>query len=365
MIQASLAAPILSDSDRWKAVEARDRAADGLFFFGVSTTGVYCRPSCPARRALREHVTFFRTAAEAQRAGLRACKRCRPEDALEPALALCQTVMRTLEQSPARRLSDANLAALGFEPVQVRRVFLAQFGRTFHAYSREWRVARAQVQVGAGRSLSEAGARAGFESESGLRAAFRAVLDATPAQARSRATIEVTRLASPLGPLTVAANREGVCLVEFDLAGAEGSSGQRAQVSLQRVADRLDCIAVAGSNVHLETLSLQLEQWFAGKRKAFDVPIVHAGTAFQIEVWRALASVPFGETWSYGQLARAIGRPNSSRAVGHANSMNPIAILVPCHRVIGTSGKLTGYAAGLDRKRWLLEHERAVLAGTS
>ncbi|MEO6708000.1 MAG: methylated-DNA--[protein]-cysteine S-methyltransferase [Planctomycetota bacterium] len=365
MIQASLAAPSLSDDAMWSAVESRDRRADGLFFFGVSTTGIYCRPSCPARRALREHVSFFSTSEGARRAGLRACRRCRPDDLLLPAFALCQAVMKALEASPARRLTDARLAELGFDPVRVRRAFLAQSGRTFHAHAREWRVALARAQVGAGRSLSEAGARAGFGSESGLRAAFRAVLDVTPAQAPGRATLEVARLASPLGPLTVAANREGVCLVEFDQAGPDASSGERAQDSLHRVSQRLNCVPVAGTNPHLEALRIELEQWFAGKRRQFDVPIVQAGTSFQMQVWRALISVPFGETWSYGRLAREIGRPNSARAVGRANAMNPIAILVPCHRVIGTSGELTGYAAGLDRKRWLLAHEQAAGARAS
>ncbi|HUR26576.1 MAG TPA: methylated-DNA--[protein]-cysteine S-methyltransferase, partial [Planctomycetota bacterium] len=234
------------------------------------------------------------------------------------------------------------------------RAFLAQFGRTFHAHWRASRVLRAREHVGVGRSLSDAGARAGFESESGMRSAFRAVLDATPREARERATVVVTKLASPLGELTAAATQEGICLLEF---GAPKSAA-RASESLERVARRLECTLVAGTNAHLRQLRTELEAWFRGTRTRFDVPVVHAGTPFESEVWRALAAIPFGETKSYGELARALGRPGASRAVGRANGSNPIAILVPCHRVIGASGDLTGYAAGLDRKRWLLAHER-------
>ncbi len=355
--------PLLSERSKWRARETRDRGADGLFFIGITTTGIYCRPSCPSRRARRENVVFFDSALAAQRAGLRACLRCHPDATLEAALALCTRVMDAVGVLPAGRWSDRELESRGFEPVQVRRAFLEQYGHTFHAHVRSLRVARARQALGSGRSLSEAGARAGFESESGLRAAFRAVLHTTPAQAADRATIQVVRLASPLGSLTAAASDCGVCLLEFDeVDGNRRGPSERTQTRLRDIGRQLGCTPVVGTNRHLAALAAELEQWFGGERRNFDVPCVLAGTAFELEVWRRLGSIAFGTTASYGEIARDLAKPGASRAVGRANSRNPIAILVPCHRVIGASGTLTGYAGGLDRKRWLLAHERRVIA---
>ncbi len=355
--------PPASDRAMWCAVETRDRAADGLFFFGVTTTGIYCRPSCPARRARRENVRFFATQGAAQRAGLRACLRCRPDATTEGGLALCKRVMDAVAARPAGRWSDRDLAARSFEPVRVRRAFLEQFGHTFHAHVRALRVARARRELGAGRSLCEAGARSGYESESGMRAAFRAVLDSTPAQAAERSMIQVTRVASPLGSLTAAANAEGICLLEFDEAepGKRGPS-DRTQSRLHEIAERLCSSLAVGTNRHLENLTIELEAWFRGERRDFDVPCVLAGTAFELAVWRRLGAIGYAATASYGEIARELNRPGAARAVGRANGMNPIAILVPCHRVVGSSGDLTGYAGGLDRKRWLLAHEQRVIA---
>ena len=355
--------PLLSERAKWRARETRDRAADGLFFIGITTTGIYCRPSCSSRRARRENVRFFDSALAAQRAGLRACLRCRPDAVLEAALALCTRVMDAVGEVPAGRWSDRELLSRGFEPVQVRRAFLEQYGHTFHAHLRSLRVARARQALVAGRSLSEAGARSGFESESGLRAAFRAVLHTTPAQAAERATIQVTRLASPLGSLTAAASDGGVCLLEFDEAsGNKRGPSERTQTRLNDIARQLGCTTVVGTNRHLHALAEELKQWFRGERRAFDVPCVLAGTDFERMVWRRLGSIAFGATASYGEIARDLSKPGASRAVGRANSRNPIAILVPCHRVIGATGTLTGYAGGLDRKRWLLAHERRLIA---
>ncbi len=355
--------PPASEQAMWRAVEARDRAADGLFFFGVTTTGIYCRPSCPARRARREHVRFFPNTDAAERAGLRACLRCRPAEIAEAGLALCTRVLDVVGVLALGRWSDRELEARGFEPVQVRRAFLEQYGQTFHAHVRSLRVARARQALGRGRSLDEAGARAGYESESGLRAAFRAVLQTTPAQATDCATIQVTRLASPLGSLTAAASDAGVCMLEFDEAALKKRGpSERTQTRLRDIARQLGCTPVVGTNRHLAALAAELEQWFGGERRNFDVPCVLAGTAFELLVWRRLGSIGYGTTASYGEIARDLAKPGASRAVGRANSRNPVAILVPCHRVIGSSGTLTGYAGGLDRKRWLLAHERRTIA---
>jgi AraC family transcriptional regulator of adaptative response/methylated-DNA-[protein]-cysteine methyltransferase len=345
---------------RLRAVRERDRSADGQFVFGVSTTGVYCRPSCPSRRARPEHVSFFDDGRGARLAGLRPCLRCRPDEPAGQGLCLCAEVLRTAELRPRERWGDAQLARAGFDPVRVRRAFRAEYGRTFQGLWRERRVALAKAGLEAGLGPEDAGSRAGFESESGLRAAFESVLSRAPSRARGARLLHMARLASPLGPLTAAATEAGLCLLEFD---AREPGASRPDSRLSELARRFAAAPVLAEVGRFEDLALQLDQWFAGTRRRFDVPLDLAGTAFELSVWRRLLEIPYGETRSYGELARLVDRPRAARAVGRANARNPLAILVPCHRVVGAAGALTGYAAGLSRKQWLLEHEQAHSSG--
>jgi AraC family transcriptional regulator of adaptative response/methylated-DNA-[protein]-cysteine methyltransferase len=256
-----------------------------------------------------------------------------------------------LEARPAVRLSDEDLRTRGLEPRTVRRAFLARHGLTFHAWQRARRLAGAHGGLRRGRRVIEAGMDAGYASTSGFREAFGALFGAPPARAAETSACVGRTLASPLGPLLAVTSDRGVCLLEF---ADRPSLGEQAR-SLARWRG---AVVVPGTSAHLEQLEAELAEYFRGARRAFGVPLDLSGPPFHLQVWRALRRIPYGETRSYGQLAVALGRPGAQRAVASANRANRLAILLPCHRVVGQDGRLTGYAGGLWRKRRLLELER-------
>ena len=343
-----------TESEMFRALLRRDEAFEGVFVVGVRTTGIFCRPSCPARKPRRENVEFFASTDEALRAGFRACKRCSP---LEPAgshPAWAAALIEELEAHPERRIRDADLRARGIEPERARRHFRSRFGMTFQAWQRSHGLGLALGRLGRGEALAGLGHEVGFESSSGFRGAFARLFGEPPGRARERRAVVAAMLTSPLGPLVAAASERGVCMLEF--ADRRGLRGQAA--ALARATGRP---VVPGRNGHLEDLAAQLTQYFQGSRRAFDTPLDTPGTDFQTRVWRELLAIPYGETRSYEEVARALGRPGSQRAVGRANGQNRLGIVIPCHRVVQKDGGLRGYGGGLWRKRWLLELEAGVL----
>ena len=348
--------PLPSFDECYAALCDRDASFEGLFVVGVKTTGIFCRPTCPARKPKRENVEFFADAGAAQTAGFRACMRCKPLQAAgEPPKWVTELLLR-LERDPGQRLTETDLRAMDIEPARARRWFREHFGMTFHGYQRALRVGFAHDRLRRGEGLDDAGHGAGFQSQSGFRDAFAQLFGATPGRARATEHIKADLLSSPLGPIVAAATERGVCLVEF--SDRRALPGQAR--SLQRWFDRP---VVPGRNEHLEQLDAELGDWFAGLRTGFDVPLETPGTEFQQAVWNELLAIPYGETRSYEEMARRIRRPGAQRAVGRANGQNRVAILVPCHRVIEKSGKLRGYGGGLWRKRWMLDLETRVSAG--
>jgi AraC family transcriptional regulator of adaptative response/methylated-DNA-[protein]-cysteine methyltransferase len=336
------------------ALLERDPSYEGIFVVGVRTTGVYCRPTCPARKPLRENVEYFKDARTAEAAGYRACRRCRP---LEPAGAHPAWVARLLAQiegQAAERVTDKALTAMALEPARVRRYFLGRFGMTFQAYQRSRRLGLALDGIAGGGDLLRVGFDAGFDSDSGFREAFGRLFGRSPGRARELRTIVATLLSTPIGVFVAAATPEGVCLFEF--VDRPALLGQAA--ALRRWFDEP---IVPGSNAHLERLREELAQYFGGTRQRFEVPLAIAGTSFQRAVWDRLLAIPYGETRSYEEIAIELGRPGAQRAVGRANGENRIAIIIPCHRVIRSDGHLGGYGGGLWRKRFLLERERALM----
>ncbi|MGH7525020.1 MAG: bifunctional transcriptional activator/DNA repair enzyme AdaA [Gemmatimonadales bacterium] len=331
------------------AVARRDAAWDGLFVFGVRSTGVACRPTCRSRRASPEQLSFFATLDAARSAGFRACRRCRPDQpAGEPEwwprlLALVDTAGTT-------RLNDAALAEHGFDPVRVRRYCRQAFGMTFHAWLRARRLAAAQHQLRRGAALDQVIINSAWESHSGFRDAFTQLVGAPPGRAREGEPVIASTWNSPLGTLVAAAVDEGVVLVEFgDIARLE-----RQAPTLRRW---FKGPVVAGRHPHLTAVFRELEEYFAGERREFAVPLVLRGSPFELAVWEALRAIPYGVTCSYADVARTIGNPKAVRAVGSANGRNRIPIIIPCHRVVNTGGKLGGYGGGLWRKVRLLEIE--------
>jgi AraC family transcriptional regulator of adaptative response/methylated-DNA-[protein]-cysteine methyltransferase len=327
-----------------------DSSFDGLFYTCVRTTGIFCRPSCRARKPRPENVEFHGTSREAVFAGYRACKRCHPLEAPGTPPDWLRPLLADLERDPDRRRTDAELAAGGLRPERVRRWFVAHHGMTFQAYQRGRRLGRAITRLGAGQPVLRAAMDSGYDSLSGFNTAFRQLAGDSPARSRSRCVVHICRIATPLGELIAGATDDGLCLAEF----SERRGLERQQETLRR---RLDAVLTPGSHPLLAQLDDQLRAYFSGQLQRFRLPLQLPGTDFQREVWQALQQIPYGETTSYAALARDIGRPSAVRAVARANGDNRVAILVPCHRVLGSDGSLTGYGGGLWRKQRLLEIE--------
>lgn len=342
----------LPDADAmYDAMVRRDASWDGIFITAVRTTGIFCRPGCPARTPARRNVEFYRTAREALFAGYRPCLRCRPLEPADAAPGWLRPLLEELDRDDVQRLRDRDLRARGLEPERVRRWFRRQHGMTFHAFLRARRVGRALATLRNGESVTNAAYDNGYESLSAFYDAFRDLLDTTPARAGDARPLHFTRIDTPLGPMLAAAREEALCLLEF-------IDRRMLETQLARLGRRLGGSPVPAPNDVLHRTQAELDAYFAGTLRDFTVPLAPAGTDFQQSVWRVLRDIPYGTTRSYGEQAVALGRPTATRAVARANGDNPVAIIVPCHRVVGADGRLTGYGGGLWRKQWLLDHER-------
>jgi len=338
-------------SEMERASVARDASYDGLFFLAVKTTGIFCRPSCPARKPNPENVDYYASAREALFAGFRPCKRCRPlaTDGAPPEWVA--GLLSEIERDPSVRIDDAELRRRGIEPARVRRFFKKEYGMTFQAYRRSRRLGGALDLLRRGERAEDAGWDVGYESASGFREAFERTFGAQPGAAREKDCVRISWVESPVGPLLLGATERGVALLEFTDRRALES-----QLAILRRRTRRSL--VPGSNGLVEAGRAQLGEYFAGARRSFDLPLDAPGTPFEEKVWGELTRIPYGETRSYEDLAVALGRGGGSRAVGQANGRNRVAIVIPCHRVVNKSGELGGYGGGLWRKRFLLDLEQ-------
>ncbi len=342
----------LPRSDRMlRAFEERDPAWDGLFLTAVRTTGIFCRPTCPARRPKPENIEFYPSAREALLAGYRPCKRCRPMEPNGTAPEWLRPLLAEVEHDPARRITDQGIRTLGLEPARVRRWFRSTHGMTFQAYQRARRLGLAMGRIQQGEDLTRLAYEHGYESPSGFRDAFEQLFGETPGRSRGTTPVVLTRVATPLGPMVAGASDEGICLLEF-------ADRPMLETQVRRIRKALDAAIAPGDHPHLARLQGELARYFQGALREFTVPLVLGGTPFQRQAWTFLRNIPYGETRSYDDEARAIGRPLARRAVGRANGDNRIAIVIPCHRVVRADGSLSGYGGGLWRKRWLLELEQ-------
>lgn len=338
----------------YQALVHRDEAYDGVFFAAVTTTGIFCRPTCTARKPRQSNVRFFFTAADALAAGYRACRRCRPLEVCGHSPEWLDPLMQQVEADPTRRWTDQDVRELGLEPTRVSRWFKANHGITFHTYLRCRRLSAALAQLAVGQDALQVALHAGYSSLSGFRDAFQKWFGATPGMIHKKQTLLVNRIFTPLGPMVVAADDRDLYLLEF-------ADRRMLQTQISRLAARLDCGFSPGQNVLIEQAEREVSEYFNGLRTEFTVPVRFPGTEFQQAVWRQLLAIPYGHTSHYEALARAVGRPGGSRAVGRANGDNRLAIIVPCHRVVRADGSLSGYGGGVRRKEWLLNHERAVI----
>jgi AraC family transcriptional regulator of adaptative response/methylated-DNA-[protein]-cysteine methyltransferase len=333
------------------AVRRKDDSYDGIFWVGVTTTRIFCRPSCPSRAARPDHLLFFASPEEARTAGLRPCLRCRPEDT-GGSPAWVTSLLERLQAEPARRFTGRDLRGLGIDPARARRWFRRAYGMTFQAFARRRRLGQALDGLRRGTDLDEVAMGSGFESHSGFRTAFARTFGGAPGRSRALESITVTWIDSPVGPLLAGVTEEAICLLEF-------SDRRVLPVLMENLRRRFDRAIVPGEHPLLERLRQELGEYFTGHRRTFTLPLALRGTPFQTKVWAALQAIPWGTTISYQQLAWSVGKPGAVRAVGQANGQNPIAIVVPCHRVVNSDGKLGGYGGGLWRKQLLLDLERS------
>ena len=335
----------------YRALVDRDSRFEGIFFVAVRTTGIFCRPTCPAKKPARENVDFFATASEALHGGYRPCLRCNPMDLGKRVPELIDRLRGVVENSPGGRLTDKELEALSIDPSTARRQFKRHYGMTFQAYHRARRVGLALREVQRGGRVAEARDGSGFESESGFRDAFSRIFGETPASARKQGGLFAERIETPLGAMLAIADDKGLRLLEF----VDRRAMER-EMSILRA--RLKTNIVPGEHRYLEATRKQIGQYFSGKNLEFNVPLAPVGSDFQQRAWKILQSIPVAETRSYSWMAEQLGDPGARRAVGRANGTNMLCIIIPCHRVIRADGTLCGYGGGLWRKKWLLDHER-------
>jgi AraC family transcriptional regulator of adaptative response/methylated-DNA-[protein]-cysteine methyltransferase len=341
----------------YAALQRRDPAFDGVVYVAVRTTGIFCRPVCPARTPKAENVVFYGSPSAAQAAGFRACKRCRPLEAPDAPSDLLRRLMALIESDPGRRWTEDDLRDMGVEPATARRQFQRRFDMTFSQYVRARRLGAAFRTIQEGGDVIEAQLDAGFESGSGFREAFAREFGEAPNRSRAARVFRMDWIDTPLGPMLALAEGEDLHMLEF-------VQRQKLSNHLDRYRRQFNAAVLPGEAPGLTRIRRELDAYFAGKTLTFRTPIAGAGTPFQAEVWEALRQIPPGETRSYAELAAAIGRPTAMRAVANANRLNRCAIILPCHRVIGADGTLTGYAGGLWRKQWLLDHERKATGRT-
>jgi AraC family transcriptional regulator, regulatory protein of adaptative response / methylated-DNA-[protein]-cysteine methyltransferase len=340
----------LDQENCYVALSQRDPEYEGVCYVGVRTTGVFCRPTCPARPPKRENCEFFPDAQQAMLASYRPCKRCRPLSHPNETSEVVRLLVDAVERGPDRRWRDADFDALSVHASTARRRFKKRFGMTFVEYARARRLGAAFKAIRAGERVIMAQLDAGYESGSGFRDAFAKLMGAPPASSAARA-LSAAWLDTPLGAMTAIGDEDALYLLEF--ADRRGLERQ-----IARLRARAGAGIVPGRTGPIAQIEAELVAYFEGSSMRFETPLVRRGSAFQNAVWDALLAIPPGKTRSYAELARAVGRPAAVRAAAQANGANPFAIVVPCHRVINADGTLCGYGGGLARKHWLLEHER-------
>ena len=334
----------------YAALIGRDTEYDGVFYVGVKTTGIFCRPTCPARKPKRENCEFFTDAQAALLASYRPCERCRPLSHPDETSDVVRRLVAAVERDPTKRWRDADFDALAVHASTARRQFQKRFGMTFVEYARARRLGSAFKAIRSGERVIDAQLEAGFESGSGFRDAFTRIMGAPPSE-RASHVLFAAWIDTPLGPMTAIADEQALHLLEFvDRRGLERE--------IERLRQRQKAGITPGRTAPILQIERELADYFAGRSMTFETPLARTGSPFQNAVWDALLTIPPGETWSYAQLARAVGRPRAVRAAGTANGCNQLAIVIPCHRVINANGELGGYAGGLPRKQWLLDHER-------
>ena len=334
----------------YRALKEKDRNYEGIFFAGIKTTGIFCHPTCRARKPKFEHCEFYETAEEALLAGYRPCKLCQPLSFPRELPTEVQFLVDAVEEQPEKRWTEADFAEFGLNSATARRKFKEIYQMTFMQYARARRMGLAFKEISQGGKVIDQQFEAGYESASGFNDAFTKIMG-NPAKKVTLRPLSATFISTPIGRMLCLTDDEFLYLLEFeDRRGLERE--------IEQLRTNYNFRIIYGQTTISQQVSEQLAEYFKGERHAFSLPLFLDGSAFQKAVWQVLLTIPSGETVSYREIALRLGDKNKVRAVGRANGSNKLAIVVPSHRVIGSDGKLTGYAGGLKRKQYLLDLEQ-------
>lgn len=336
----------------YNALLKKDPEYEGVFFVGVKTTGVFCRPTCPARKPKFENCEFFTNAEQALIASYRPCKRCNPLSHPGEASEIIKILVDAVEAHPEKRWRDKDVEELSIDAVTARRHFNKRFGMTFTQYARAKRMGIAFKQIRQGGSIIDSQLDTGYESGSGFRDAFSKIMGAAPTKFdQHHKILKASWLDTKLGAMVAISDDDGLYLLEFvERRGLERE--------IERLRVKTKAAIIPGTTDAIELIKLELESYFNGTLREFSTPIHLLGTTFQKLVWEELMRIPYGETRSYAKQSEAIGKSSAYRAVANANGTNQLAIVIPCHRIINSNGDLGGYGGGIERKQWLINHEK-------
>ena len=338
----------------YQALLNRDSTYVGIFYVGVTTTAVFCISTCRARKPKKKNVVFYKTYSEALKNGFRPCKICCPTENSKETPELVVQAIKLIKDNPKEKISDTQLREHQISPDLVRRWFKKNYGLTFHAFQRMYRINNAYKELKDGKKTTETAYNLGYTSLSGFGYTYKKLLGKSPANSTNQTILLINRLTTPLGPMFVCATDKGICLLEF-------TDRKMLETEFRDLQKLLQSAILIGENSHIKQLKKELTEYFNGQRTIFEVSLDTPGSAFQNIVWNALKKISFGTTSTYQQLAKSIHQPTAIRAAARANGANRISIIVPCHRIIGKNGNLTGYGGGIERKKWLIEFEKKTL----
>ncbi len=335
----------------YQALIEKDADYTGVFYAGVITTSVFCISTCTARKPKKENVEFYSTYKDALENGYRPCKICKPTENANKAPHEVEKAIALVRANLKEKISDADLEVNQISPAIVRRWFKNNYGITFHAFQRMYRVNKAYEELQTGKRTTDTAFDSGYESLSGFGYTYKKLVGKSPSKTGVKDIVLISRLTTPLGPMFICATEKGICLLEY-------TNRKMLETEFQDLQKRLHAKILTGENKHISQAKMEVKEYFDGIRKNFEVELDPIGTDFQKSVWEVLRDIPYGSTTSYLNQAKTMCKEKSVRAIASANGFNKISIIIPCHRVIGSNGKLVGYGGGIERKRWLLEFER-------
>jgi AraC family transcriptional regulator of adaptative response/methylated-DNA-[protein]-cysteine methyltransferase len=342
----------------YQAVLDRNSHYEGTFFIAVKTTGIFCRPTCPARKPKFENCEFYRTVQEALLASFRPCIRCQPLSYPNQISDLMQRLINEVEADPSRRWQGSDFKRLSIDPSTVRRQFKKRFGMTFVEYVRAKRIGLAIKQIQSKTAVIDTQLNTGYESSSGFRDAFAKIIGAAPTKFdKHHKILHCSWFDTKLGPMIAISDNESLYLLEFvDRRGLEHE--------IEKLKLKTKASIIPGDTNPIKSITFEIQSYFDGVLTEFKTPLHLLGSVFQMLVWKELMRIPYGETRTYAAQAESIGKSTAYRAVANANGANQIAIVIPCHRIINSNGNLGGYGAGIIRKQWLIDHERKYMQST-